>query len=414
MKKNGIYSIQEAADELQRIGQAYLAKGDDGGYLIPEKDRNPVCLIGPPGVGKTDTAREAAGKLGIGFAEYSLAHHTRASLLGLPAICEDAKGVKHTEYTMSEIISTVWREVDKGYPEGILFLDEFPCMSESIAPVILAFLQYKKIGMHSLPDGWFLVLAGNPEEYNRSVRRFDAVTIDRMRVMNVDYDVSAWLDYANKRGVHPDVIEYVGTHQKSLYIVDLENEEQVVTPRSWTNLSSNMLVNDRLGIPANYRMIRQFIKSDRIAGEFFDFLEKKELYLKHEDMEDLLKNGEGSKKFKSYVSQVARIGDANSRHRMITTLCRYTVSRVSEMLEGDGASDDEPAGCIGNTYRFLEAVSEKEAAGTECGASARILTDLINENTLLLKYAGTHTIPAYNEVVMATYHVGSEKSEGHK
>ena len=34
-----------------------------------------------------------------------------------------------------------------------------------------------------MPKGWIIVAAGNPSEYNKSVREFDMVTLDRVRKM---------------------------------------------------------------------------------------------------------------------------------------------------------------------------------------------------------------------------------------
>lgn len=49
-----------------------------------------------------------------------------------------------------------------GNPEGILFLDEVNCVSETLAPAMLQFLQYKVFARHRIPDGWIVVTAGNP------------------------------------------------------------------------------------------------------------------------------------------------------------------------------------------------------------------------------------------------------------
>ena len=52
-----------------------------------------------------------------------------------------------SEYTMSEIIASVYEMMEKsGKKEGILFLDEINCVSETLAPSMLQFLQYKTFG----------------------------------------------------------------------------------------------------------------------------------------------------------------------------------------------------------------------------------------------------------------------------
>ena len=51
--------------------------------------------------------------------------------------------------------------------------------------------------------------AGNPPEYNKSVREFDVVTLDRLKKIDVEPDFSVWKEYAYRQGIHPAVISYL-------------------------------------------------------------------------------------------------------------------------------------------------------------------------------------------------------------
>lgn len=160
-------------------------------------------MIGPPGIGKTAIMEQIAAELGVGLVSYSMTHHTRQSALGLPYITEKEYGGKSyqvSEYTMSEIIGSVYDLMrDTGKTEGILFLDEINCVSETLAPCMLQFLQYKVFGQHRVPSGWILVTAGNPPEYNKSVRDFDIVTLDRLKRIEIEPDYETWKEYAYKK-----------------------------------------------------------------------------------------------------------------------------------------------------------------------------------------------------------------------
>ena len=115
-----------------------------------------------------------------------------------------------TEYTMSEIIASVYEKMEQtGIREGILFIDEINCVSETLAPTMLQFLQGKTFGNQKLPEGWIIVAAGNPPEYNKSVREFDVVTLDRLKKIDVEPDFPAWKEYAYRQGIHPAVISYL-------------------------------------------------------------------------------------------------------------------------------------------------------------------------------------------------------------
>ena len=189
-------NIKEAKEEIIHTVQAYTAKDENGQYLIPVEKQRPMLLIGPPGIGKTAILEQAARQLHINLVSYTITHHTRQSAIGLPRIEQrsfEGKEYQVTEYTMSEIIAAIYEQIEKsGVKEGILFLDEINCVSETLAPTMLQFLQYKTFGTHRVPDGFVIVTAGNPPQYNKSVRDFDIVTLDRVRRINIEADFDVW------------------------------------------------------------------------------------------------------------------------------------------------------------------------------------------------------------------------------
>ena len=77
-----------------------------------------------------------------------------------------------SEYTMSEIIASIYESdgASRGETRGFYFSDEINCVSETLTPAILQFLQYKVFGRHAVPEGWVVVTAGNPSEFNRTAR----------------------------------------------------------------------------------------------------------------------------------------------------------------------------------------------------------------------------------------------------
>ena len=183
-------NIKRAKQEIKNTIQVYLTKNEHGEYEIPSMRQRPVLLIGPPGIGKTQIMEQVARECRIGLVSYTITHHTRQSAIGLPFISEKTyrgKNVHVTEYTMSEIVASVYETMEAtGKTEGILFLDEINCVSETLAPSMLQFLQYKTFGKHQIPQGWVVATAGNPPQFNRSVREFDIVTMDRLKVLEVE------------------------------------------------------------------------------------------------------------------------------------------------------------------------------------------------------------------------------------
>lgn len=76
-------------------------------------------------------------------------------------------------------------------------------------PAMLQLLQSKQFGTHRLPEGWVIAAAGNPPAYNESARTFDTVTMDRVRLLQIEADYHVWRDYAHEKGLHPAVLSYL-------------------------------------------------------------------------------------------------------------------------------------------------------------------------------------------------------------
>lgn len=277
-------NIKRAKEEIKDAILAYLYKNEYGEYEIPTMRQRPILLLGAPGIGKTQIMEQIARECRIGLVSYTITHHTRQSAIGLPFISEkefDGRTYTVTEYTMSEIVASVYEKIkETGIREGILFIDEINCVSETLAPAMLQFLQCKTFGNHAIPRGWLIVAAGNPPEYNKSVREFDVVTMDRVKKIQVEPDFDAWKEYASRENIHPAVLAYLNTRPGYFYQMESTVDgKEFATPRGWEDLSRMIYVYEKLDKTVDREVVIQYLQHGKIAKDFANYLE---LYYKYQ------------------------------------------------------------------------------------------------------------------------------------
>lgn len=344
-------NIKQAKEEIKHTVQAYLSKDAFGEYKIPAVRQRPVLLIGPPGIGKTQIMEQIARECEIGLVAYTITHHTRQSAVGLPFIKEeqyDGKTYSVTEYTMSEIIASVYRKIEEGgRKEGILFIDEINCVSETLASTMLQFLQCKTFGNQAVPEGWIIAAAGNPPEYNKSVRDFDMVTLDRVRCMNIEADLGVWKEYAREKRLNSAILSYLELRPKNFYRVEADVDGlQFVTARGWEDLSNLMDVYEELGIPVDEEIIHEFLRHEDVAEDVSAYFD---LYKKYQDDYGIAEILEGKVKPSVY----ARIDQAAFDERLsVVNLLLDGVSNVFYQIQREREITDA-------WYDFLKEYRQK-------------------------------------------------------
>ncbi len=286
-------NIRRAKEEIKNTIEAYLFRDQYGVYQIPVIRQRPVLLIGPPGVGKTQIMEQISQECRIGLVAYTITHHTRQSAIGLPFIQEkifNGQRKAVTEYTMSEIVASIYEKIETtGLREGILFIDEINCVSETLAPAMLQFLQCKTFGNHKIPEGWVIVAAGNPPEYNKSVREFDIVTLDRIKMIQVEPDFYVWKEYAQQVQIHPAILSYLEVKQQNFCQIETTVDgKRFSTPRGWEDLSRLIEVYEKLGKAVDREVVYQYIQHDRIAKDFANYLELYNKYEQDYQVEEIL------------------------------------------------------------------------------------------------------------------------------
>lgn len=377
-------NIRQAKEYIKNSVNLYLKKDEFGEYRVSVVRQRPIFLLGAPGIGKTAIMEQIAQEMGIALVSYSMTHHTRQSALGLPYITQKTYGgqsMSVSEYTMSEIIASIYDTMEaSGIREGILFLDEINCVSETLAPSMLQFLQYKVFGRHRVPEGWVIVTAGNPPEYNKSVREFDVVTLDRLKVMEVEPDYRIWKEYATEKRIHNAVINYLDLKKDHFYCMEMTAKgRSYVTARGWEDLSEILSLYEEEMLPVDETLVGQYLRNEKVVKEFTAYYDLYNKYKKDYHIEDIL-SGNPS------VQAIARAKEAafDERLSLLGMLLDKVSADMKDIMEQAAFLSDlkNPLKSIGSTaaeMRLEQVLSqlEKQAEGRK-----KLLENLQTANTL--------------------------------
>ena len=377
-------NIKQAKEYIKNSVNLYLKKDEFGEYRVPVVRQRPIFLLGAPGIGKTAIMEQIAQEMGIALVAYSMTHHTRQSAQGLPFITEKTYGgekVSVSEYTMSEIIASVYDAMESsGMKEGILFLDEINCVSETLAPSMLQFLQYKVFGRHRVPEGWVVVTAGNPPEYNKSVREFDVVTMDRLKLLEVEPDYRVWKEYAVERRIHNAVISYLDLKKEHFYVMEMTTKgRSYVTARGWEDLSEILALYEDEQLPVDETLIGQYLRNERVVKEFSAYYDLYNKYKRDYKISEILEGNPS-------VQAIARAKAAafDERLSLLGMLLDRVQADMRQIMEQAAFLSDlrNPLKAIGaaadsGTVEQTLAMLEKQAEGRK-----KLLENLQSANSL--------------------------------
>lgn len=181
----------------------------------------PIHLWGPPGIGKSAVVKQVAEEGKIGFKDLGLALCDPTDLRGIPVPQDGgAKWLPPSELP---------REGN-----GILFLDEL-----NVAPPLVQASAYQLIldralGEYHLPDGWYMVAAGNRIEDRAVVHRMPSALANRFWHIDFDVNLEDWVDWAIGNQIDTNIIAFLNFRPELLFQFNPESSEKAFpTPRTW-------------------------------------------------------------------------------------------------------------------------------------------------------------------------------------
>src|SRR5207248_4199533 len=164
-----------------------------------------LLLLSPPGVGKSDVVRQAATDSGLPC----------KSLLGTQIAPEDVSGVPRIVGERSVFCPPRVLLPEKPEP-FCLFLDELPACTPDIQKAFYALLLERRLGEQPLPDGTWVVAAGNRVEDRSLVRALSSALVNRVIILQVRVDVGEWLAWAGAQKLRREVVAFIEDNPEAL------------------------------------------------------------------------------------------------------------------------------------------------------------------------------------------------------
>ena len=211
-------------------------------------------LLAPPGVGKSEMVYQAAREAGLPC----------RSLLGTQIAPEDVSGVPRIVGERSVFCPP--RLLLPERPEPFcLFLDELPACAPDVQKAFYSLLLERRLGEHTLPQGTWVVAAGNRIQDRALVRSMSSALVNRVTILHVRVDVDEWLAWARRNRVRPEITGFVSYMPDALMRGVPPEPVPFSTPRSWAQLSRALDMAEAGGVLT--RETRRALAFGRLSAE---------------------------------------------------------------------------------------------------------------------------------------------------
>lgn len=196
--------------------------------LIKNKIQHSVFIWGAPGIGKSTAVRDVAQQNDMELVDLRISQLAPTDLRGLPYVEEGVAKFAPPTFLPQ-------------YGQGILFVDEFNMASPSMMGIAQQLILDREVGDYKVPDGWYIVAAGNRSKDKAAVSQMPAPVANRFIHFNVEANLESWKEYAIVRGIDEQIISFLNFRQQLLFNFN-KNATAWPSPRSWEFANSLLKV----------------------------------------------------------------------------------------------------------------------------------------------------------------------------
>jgi len=229
--------------------------------LIKGGSKTSIMLYGPPGIGKSAIIKQIGSELELRVIDLRILLYQPIDLRGGPVPNRDKKII---EWYAPDFLPQSERDGVK----GILFFDEINCAPAAVQNAALQLILDRQCGSYILPEGWFVIAAGNRAVDGALVYESSAALQNRFLNMCIEPHKDDFKEYALSMGFHPVVIGYIEFRPDHLLKVpDSKWEPAWPSPRTWEFVSRHL---DMVPEEYKYDLVASAV-GEGIATEFMAY-----------------------------------------------------------------------------------------------------------------------------------------------
>jgi len=204
------------------------------------KNKRPLFLWGPPGIGKSDIIKQLGEELDAHVIDVRLSLWEPTDIKGIPYFDSNDSTMRWAP--PSELPN---QEFAKKHKTIILFLDEMNSAAPAVQAAAYQLILNRRVGTYHLPDNVVLVAAGNRETDKGVTFRMPAPLANRFVHLEMAVNWDDYFDWAVENKIHQDVVGFLSFSKKSLYDFDPKSSSRAfATPRSWSFVSELLTDDD--------------------------------------------------------------------------------------------------------------------------------------------------------------------------
>jgi len=235
-----------------------------------DKNINPL-FAGAAGIGKSEICQSWVKKQqernpNFGFIDKRIAYMEAPDFIGFPGESVDAHGVVRTSHRLPDFWPT------DPESEGLLLLEEPNRGTTAVMNCLMQLLTDRKVDNYTLPKGWIIAAAVNPDSAEYDVNTMDAALKNRFATFEVEYDHGTFVSFMEENEWCQHIIYFVKSGTWTYKDASSISKDSVyISPRTWSQLNAahkaDIMSNKQL-----HAIISTSILGKDVGNEFWKFV----------------------------------------------------------------------------------------------------------------------------------------------